>query len=210
MTKIKVCGMRSGTQVSLLADAGADFAGLIFYPLSKRFVGELDNEEKTAIKKTGMKKFGVFVNEEIEVVEKAIEEFDLFAIQLHGDELPEYCIRLRKNIHLVKVFRLQESWDVDDLCRPFMNCADYFLFDNGSGNYGGTGKKFNWQLLKDAHINKPFFLSGGIGPGDAEVVREFEHPFFYGIDINSRFEISPGEKDLSTVRSFINELKKDE
>jgi phosphoribosylanthranilate isomerase len=201
--RVKVCGMKDATQVEQLAAAGAGFYGLIFCKGSKRFVDPENNEMLSATKNTDLPVIGVFVNENIDQLKKIAAKYNLFAVQLHGDETPDYCNEIRKTIRVIKAFRISEGENVDARIKPFMESADYFLFDNGKGGYGGTGEKFNWDILSKAKIAKPFFLSGGIGPGDVDAIKRFQHPFLFAIDINSRFEISPGNKNLDEVELFI-------
>jgi phosphoribosylanthranilate isomerase len=201
--KVKVCGMKDAGQISELEQAGADYCGLIFYKGSKRFLNDENKALFNQIENISILKIGVFVNEEKSRLMEVAKTYGLFAVQLHGDETPEYCREIGKNIKVIKAFRIKDGENVDDTVAPYMEAADFFLFDSGNGDYGGTGKKFNWENLKTATIGKPFFLSGGIGPDDAEAIKNFQHPFLYALDINSRFETSPGFKNLEEVRLFI-------
>ena len=201
--------MKDSSQVKTLDRLKADYCGLIFYEGSKRWVGKPNEIFRGDLDKTAIKKIGVFVNEDPRQVVKIAADYHLYAVQLHGNESPDYCRDVRKTIKVIKVFRLEEGNDADELVLPFMDVADYFLFDNGKGGYGGSGEKFNWDDLRKAKINKPFFLSGGIGPADVALVKSFEHPFLFAIDINSRFEISPGVKDMDKLEVFINAVKEE-
>ena len=110
---------------------------------------------------------------------------------------------------VIKAFRVEDETNIDWLVKEYVDACDFYMFDKGStGLYGGTGQKFNWQLLQSSTIGKPFFLSGGIATGDVEVLRNFTHPYFYGVDINSKFEIKPGIKDIKLVKQFLSDLKK--
>jgi phosphoribosylanthranilate isomerase len=206
--KIKVCGLKEVEQIMGLQAMQVDYAGIIFYEGSKRFIGDPGEDTVGMIRELTVLKVGVFVNQPLTTVEKAIVDFDLSAVQLHGEESPAYAASLPKNIKLIKAFGLDAGSDVDSLVEPYMNCVDLFLFDtsvNGQ-NAGGTGKKFNWDVLQHAKISKPFLLSGGIGPGDEDAIRSFHHPFFFGIDVNSRFETEPGIKDLDSIQKFIEQV----
>jgi phosphoribosylanthranilate isomerase len=111
---------------------------------------------------------------------------------------------------VIKAFRITDSdSNIDWLVKEYDEVCDYYLFDKANaGLYGGAGEKFNWNLLKDSVIGKPFFLSGGISSSDAEALKKFKHPFFYGVDVNSRFEIEPGIKDMKLIKEFVNQIKK--
>lgn len=155
---------------------------------------------------------GVFVNTPYEELMRTVEDYRLDMVQLHGDEIPRYCEQVGNYITVVKAFRLSENDPVEWMAKPYEDACDMFMFDTLGAGYGGTGKKFDWNMLKDAVINKLFFLSGGIEPGDEEKLKEFAKEEIakriFGIDINSKFEISPGVKDMKKVREFVNTLRK--
>ncbi|MDX9882823.1 MAG: phosphoribosylanthranilate isomerase [Prolixibacteraceae bacterium] len=206
--KIKVCGMRDPANIAETAQAQPDFMGFIFHPESKRFAGfDAQPGILGAINET-ICKVGVFVDERVGQVIEISQNWQLGAIQLHGQESPDDCRRIRKSgTPVFKAFSIDGSFDFGTL-EAYRNCCDYFLFDTKGQLPGGTGQKFNWQLLGKYRLDVPFFLSGGIGPGDLESIREFHHPQLFGIDINSGFEISPGVKDVKKVHTFINEVRK--
>ncbi len=205
---IKVCGITTILQLQTLQHLGVDYAGIIFYPGSKRFAAEKLESQKQEVAKTAIKKIGVFVNAQPQEIKNAVADFGLYAIQLHGDENTEFFAALKQSLpaKLIKVFRLTGQQNVDELVKPFAGVCDYFLFDTGTEQFGGSGKKFDWTALEQASINKPFFLSGGIGPEDAEKIKSFRHPFLFTVDINSRFETEPGLKNMELVKQFVNEL----
>ncbi len=205
--KIKVCGITSVEQLSALEAMDVDYAGFIFYSKSARYAGEKLEGHQKEIKTFSIQKVGVFVNEELEEVKRKIGCFGLSAVQLHGDESAEYCLSLMPLAQVVKVFRLKGTEDVQALLEPFKNACHYFLFDTNTKEYGGSGKQFNWKVLEETKLNKPFFLSGGIGPEDVEKIKMFQNPFVHAVDINSCFEKAPGEKDMKTVAQFVNSLK---
>jgi phosphoribosylanthranilate isomerase len=205
--EIKVCGITTMEQLLQLENSGADYAGFIFYPRSKRYVSNHFEKDLEKIRKTQIKKVGVFVDQNYETIVKAIEDYGLHAIQLHGDETDEFCLELMGKVKVIKVFRLAESDNIDALIAPFMEACHYFLFDTDTEGYGGSGKKFNWELIQHASIKKPFFLSGGIGAGDIESIMSFHNPYLFAIDVNSRFETEPGVKDMQMVDSFIKTMK---
>lgn len=206
---IKVCGITEMKQLQQLDGLDIDFAGLIFYPESARFAG--DKLPKKEVKKADfdLKKTGVFVNPELIDVLDAIDDYGLEVVQLHGDESPEMCDDLSGEAEVIKAFRITGEEDIDSLVAPYDAVCDYYLFDTGGlkESFGGTGRQFDWNVLTRAKIEKPFFLSGGIGPEDAARVKAFKHPDLFGVDINSRFEISPGVKDMSKILQFKMGLK---
>lgn len=206
---IKVCGITEMKQLQQLDGLDIDFAGLIFYPESSRYVG--DKLPKKEVKKADfdLKKTGVFVNPELIDVLDAIDDYGLDVVQLHGDESPEMCDDLSSEVEVIKAFRITGEEDIDKLVAPYDAVCDYYLFDTGGlkESFGGTGKQFDWNVLTRAKIEKPFFLSGGIGPEDAARVKAFKHPDLFGVDINSRFEVSPGVKDMSKILQFKMGLK---
>ena len=207
--RIKVCGMTQPEQVAQLAGVGVSFAGFIFYPKSPRYV--FKNMTTTQIRKeNSINKVGVFVNSTIEEVLHMVDECRLHMVQLHGDESPKFCEKIADYVSVVKAFRLSENDSVEWMIRPYMEMCDMFMFDTMGVGYGGTGKKFDWSVLKNETIGKPFFLSGGIEPGDEGKLKEFaEEPVakaLFAVDINSRFELSPGIKDMEKVKQFTKNL----
>jgi phosphoribosylanthranilate isomerase len=204
--KLKVCGITMLEQLQQLEQLGADYAGMIFFEGSKRYMGDKLSGSSEAIRKTSIKKVGVFVNTELEVIEQAIKDYGLYAVQLHGDETDEFCLELMDKAKVIKVFRIAAEASIDALVDPFQAACHYFLFDTDTVSFGGSGKQFDWALLERAAIGKPFFLSGGIGPNEVEKIKIFQHPYLYAIDVNSRFEVEPGVKDMEGVKQFINDL----
>jgi len=199
--------MRDPENISGVIAALPDFLGFIFYPKSKRFVGFEPSPEVLAVVPDSVNKVGVFVDETPEKVLEICQNWKLDVAQLHGNESPEYCRQIKDSgITLFKAFSVDESFDFVML-KAYIGVCDYFLFDTKGQLPGGTGQKFNWQLLENYRGDVPFFLSGGIGPDDLESVLNFRHTQLFGIDINSGFEISPALKDVEKVRSFINEIR---
>jgi len=206
--KIKVCGMRNPENISGVVAALPDYMGFIFYPKSKRFVGFEPSTEILAVVPDSVKKVGVFVDEVPEKVIETVREWKLDVAQLHGNESPEYCKQIKNSgIAVFKAFSVDESFDFTML-KAYSGVCDYFLFDTKGQLPGGTGQKFNWQLLENYQVDVPFFLSGGIGPEDMDIIRQFIHPQLFGIDINSGFEISPALKDVKKVKNFISGIRK--
>ncbi len=208
--KIKVCGNRDLNQLKKLQNLGIDYAGLIFYPQSPRYILKEISGKDVRDLNLSIPKVGVFVNASEEEILKQIEDFDLDLVQLHGDETASFCNRISDQIKVIKAFRIADfDSNIDWLVKEYDEVCDYYLFDKANaGLYGGTGKKFNWDLLENSVIGKPFFLSGGISSGDAEALKTFHHPSFYGVDVNSRFEKEPGIKDLELIKEFVKNLKK--
>ena len=204
--KVKVCGITRMDQLRQLEALGVDYAGMIFFEGSKRYIGEKFHNDSESVRNTGIKKVGVFVNTELEIIEKAIKEYRLYAVQLHGDETDEFCLELMDKAKVIKVFRIGSEESIDALVEPFQAACHYFLFDTDTSSFGGSGKQFNWALLEEAVIGKPFFLSGGIGPEDVAKLEAFQHPYLYAVDVNSRFETEAGVKDMEWVKQFVNEL----
>ena len=201
--------MTDTEQVAALAGLGVSFAGFIFYPKSPRYV--FKNMTTTQIRKeNSINKVGVFVNSTVEEVLHLVDECRLHMVQLHGDESPKFCEKIADYVSVVKAFRLSENDSVEWMIRPYMEVCDMFMFDTMGAGYGGTGKKFDWSVLQNETIGKPFFLSGGIEPGDELKLKEFaEEPVgraLFAVDINSRFEISPGIKDMEKVKQFAKNL----
>jgi phosphoribosylanthranilate isomerase len=209
--RVKVCGMTIPDQVGELDEMGIDFTGFIFYPLSPRFVGNKISAEKVRAIKGRIAKVGVFVNATYEELMRTVDEYRLDMVQLHGDENPRYCERIADYISVIKAFRLSENDNIEWMARPYHDVCDMYMFDTMGAGYGGTGKKFDWNMLKQANISKPFFISGGIRPGDEEELKNFlQEPVaknLFAVDINSRFEISPGVKDMEKVKGFVGKLK---
>jgi phosphoribosylanthranilate isomerase len=209
--RVKVCGMTEIDQVKQLDAMGVDFAGFIFYPKSPRYVLRHLSGEQVKKARLRLGKVGVFVNAGYDEVMKQVDSFGLDMVQLHGDETPRFCEQLANYISVIKVFRLGENDPVEWLVKSYQDVADMFLFDTEGVGYGGTGKKFNWDTLKPVNIDKLFFLSGGIEPGDVERLKAFEREpvarKLFAIDVNSKFETSPGVKDLKKIRTLLDAVK---
>ena len=199
--------MRTPENISGVAFAFPDYLGFIFYPKSKRFVGMEPSQKIMAIVPDSVKKVGVFVDETPEKVLEICQKWKLNVVQLHGLETPEYCQQIQDSgITVFKAFSVDDQFDFEIL-NAYSGVCDYFLFDTKSQLPGGTGQKFNWQLLENYKVDVPFFLSGGISPDDLDAVLNFRHPQLFGIDINSGFEISPGLKDVEKVKNFISGIR---
>lgn len=204
--KIKVCGMREPDNIRDISGLLPDYMGFIFYQGSKRFAGGLPTEIRADLP-SFVKKVGVFVNEDKKRLLETCSAYGIGTVQLHGDESARYCENLVENgLRIIKVFSVDKALDTNAM-RPFHEACSYFLFDTSADEFGGSGEKFDWNLLKDYDLEIPFFLSGGIGPDDARMIRELEHPMLFGVDINSRFETSPGIKDIELCEKFIGRIR---
>ncbi|MBC7887604.1 MAG: phosphoribosylanthranilate isomerase [Ferruginibacter sp.] len=208
---IKVCGITQLKQLQQLDGLNIAFAGLIFHKESPRYVvGKISKEELQATD-FDVKKVGVFVNAAYPEIMQMIEDYDLDVVQLHGDETPELCGQLSDDVEVIKAFSIGEgSASIDGMLADYDDVCDYYLFDTASkdGRAGGTGEKFDWKLISKSKIEKPFFLSGGIGVEDVAKIKAFKHPDYFGIDVNSRFEKSPGVKDMALLLQLKQGLKK--
>ena len=209
--RIKVCGITNVQQIHQIDELGVEFCGFIFYPKSQRFIFKYLTAEDLKKIKGKINKVGVFVNAKVDEILKMVDDCGLYLVQLHGNETPYECEKISNYITTIKAFRLSDDDDILWKIRNYRDVADMFLFDTQGVGYGGTGKKFNWEKLKDLDIQKPFFLSGGIQPEDVFALHEFAQTAvakdLFAVDINSKFEIAPGLKNINLIEKFINELK---
>lgn len=204
---IKICGMREPQNIKAVAELEPDLMGFIFYPGSPRFAGEMLIPDILHNMGSAIRKTGVFVNPDFDEIISVATRYHLDTVQIHGNISPVLCHRLKTaGIYVFMAFNIDSNEDFKK-CIEFINCTEYFLFDNATDKYGGSGQKFNWDILEKYHLEHPFFLSGGIGPLDAERIAEIKNPSFHGVDLNSRFEIRPGVKDLDKLKKFIHELR---
>ncbi|MDR3219174.1 MAG: phosphoribosylanthranilate isomerase [Dysgonamonadaceae bacterium] len=182
-----------------------DMMGLIFYEKSPRYAGGLAADTLDIVPPSILK-IGVFVNASQACVLDTVQRYRLQAVQLHGNESPVFCRELQaQGIQVIKAFSIEESKDFT-YCTLYDKCCDFFLFDTKTLQYGGSGKKFDWQILSAYTGKTPFFLSGGIGLEDAESIRNLNFPGLYAIDLNSKFEILPGTKDIEKIKTFLTAL----
>ncbi|WP_301401557.1 phosphoribosylanthranilate isomerase [Polaribacter huanghezhanensis] len=209
--KLKVCGMKYVENIQQVAALQPDYLGFIFYDKSKRNFDGMIPELPKSIKKTG-----VFVNAKIDEVVSKIKQYNLQAVQLHGDESVNYINELKclfersRELEIIKVFGIKDKFDFDVL-KPYLEVVDYFLFDTKGKERGGNGITFDWKVLEKYPFTKPFFLSGGIGLGEVKVLQSFlrkqESKYCYALDINSQFEIKAGLKSVDNIEKFKNEIK---
>ena len=206
--KVKVCGMRDAENIREVEALGIDMMGFIFYPKSSRYVSA-----RPAYLPQKCKRVGVFVDEDIENIKKIADDYALDFIQLHGHESPDFIRMLKFKVsgfrfQVIKAFNIAIKEDLD-ATTPYEGLVDYFLFDTKGPSVGGNGEKFDWSVLEAYNGDTPFLLSGGIGPDDAERILDYHHPKCIGIDLNSRFEIEPGIKDITKLKTFLNYGKQD-
>tara|TARA_Y100000768_G_scaffold158138_1_gene118044 strand:+ start:1526 stop:2149 length:624 start_codon:yes stop_codon:yes gene_type:complete len=203
--KIKICGLKFESNILGLSKIEPDYMGFIFWEKSKRHVkGSTPNLSQTKIKKTG-----VFVNADFEKIKEKVYVHKLKAIQLHGEESPEFCKKIKAfGVEIIKAFSIDENFNFDIL-KKYDLCSDYFLFDTKGKSPGGNGISFDWEILRNYKYEKKIFLSGGIGVdsiNDIKKLKNFDLPLFC-IDINSKFELNPGKKNIELIKSFKNNLE---
>ncbi len=205
---IKVCGMRDPENISELVDIRPDYVGFILYPHSKRFVGTLDPEALSKIPGS-VKKTGVFVDEAMDVIADEVIKYNLDAVQLHGDESPDFCMSLKKFLHnmqtekdveIIKAFGITKEFDFGTLT-GYEDFVEFYLFDTSTVGHGGSGLTFDWAILNDYKGKKPYFLSGGLSPDNLHAISEIKDVRLHGVDLNSKFEVEPGLKDISKLKS---------
>lgn len=202
---IKVCGMRHADNIRQVEALGPDWMGLIFWPRSSRCV-----DRRPDYLPTRARRVGVFVDQPADEIVRIARDYRLDAIQLHGHETPADLNRLRAVLGtapaLIKAFSIATA---DDLERTadYDGAADYLLFDTKTPLAGGSGRQFDWRVLDAYHGTTPFLLSGGIGPDDTGRLAAFHHPRCIGIDLNSRFELEPGLKDVEKLKTFIKKIR---
>lgn len=220
---IKVCGLKDADNMRGVAEAGADWLGMIFWDKSPRCVDMQriptglmpDRSGSIGSSPIGKcKRVGVFVDATPQYIITRVVQFGLDAIQLHGHETPTMIRNLRatlvpdllQSITIIKAISISQKEDMER-CRDYEDAVDLFLFDTKCKCVGGSGESFDWSIIDDYDYSKPFILSGGIGPDDAPKIKALNHPQMIGIDVNSRFEVSPGIKDIDNVKSFIHAMR---
>ena len=206
--KIKICGMKFQNNIAEIGSLKPDFMGFIFYPKSKRFVGENFSLEFIQNVSQSIKKVGVFVNESPEIILEKVNKFRLDIVQLHGNESVADCQFLQdENIKIIKAFLVDETYDFAVL-KSYEPLCEYFLFDTKTPDYGGSGKTFDWQLLDNYKLEKPFFLSGGLNLESIEKVKKLNYPMLIGLDFNSQLEDEDFKKNIQKVTEVIRQAKR--
>ena len=217
---VKVCGLRDSENIRQVAALGVDWIGMIVWEKSPRNVTMIPSHAGIIPDRASLSplatnnsplKVGVFVDEMAQNIITRVVNFQLDLIQLHGHETPTLIRNLRRtlaDIRPVKVIKAISVSSRDDIAayKDYADCVDYFLFDTKCPSVGGSGQQFDWSVLDAYDGEVPFLLSGGIGPDDAERVRNFHHPKCIGIDLNSRFETEPGLKDITKLKQFLEQL----
>ena len=200
--KLKVCGMKYSQNITEIENLFPDLMGFIFYEKSKRFFNlpEINLNNK-------VKRVGVFVNENIQEIKNKIKKYKLDYVQLHGEENVNFCHSLQPFVKIIKVFKIDYNFNFKKT-EEFEEVCDYFLFDTKSQLHGGSGKKFDWDLLKNYNGKKDFFLSGGIDISDIEEIKKIVNSYpIAGIDVNSKFELDNLEKDKEKINLLIKKLR---
>ena len=201
--KLKVCGMREKNNIISLADLKPNYIGFIFWISSTRYVDQSTPSLPEAIKKTG-----VFVDATIDFIQSMVQNHELKAVQLHGEETPDYCSIIQKfGVEVIKSFSIKDQFDYNKIS-TYEDYCDYYLFDTKGKLPGGNGYVFDWTLLNAYPSEKPFFLSGGIGSNELIKIKNLINTSLplYSIDVNSKFEYSPGLKNIDLIRQFKKQL----
>lgn len=190
--------MKQPENIQEVSAFAPNYLGFIFFEKSPRNFDAVIPEVSPEIKKTG-----VFVDASSEFILKKVRKHDLQAVQLHGNESPELCAVLKEEgIEVIKVFSVKDSFDFSIL-QPYEGKVDFFLFDTKGKARGGNGIIFDWEILRNYPSKTPFFLSGGLGLEEVVKLQEFDFPeTFYGIDVNSRFEVEPGFKNIEDLKKL--------
>lgn len=208
--KLKICGLRDKENIQAIMDvATPDYAGFIFYEKSPRYIADEAMQQviHQNVIPDSVNKVGVFVNEDMAVMEEKAERFQLDFLQLHGNEPAKLCETLRnKGYRVIKAFSLEKKFDFD-LLLDYMPHVNFFLFDTKGENFGGNGYSFDWDILKSYDQKVPFFLSGGIGLHNIEEVKDCLDMNIHALDVNSKFEVSPGQKDVPALQELKTIIK---
>jgi phosphoribosylanthranilate isomerase len=202
--KLKICGLRDKENIEQILELKPDFVGFIFYEKSSRNVGNNLNLDGLNFGKT--KKVGVFVDAETDFILEKIEKYGLEIVQLHGSETPDFCAKIRRNCLIFKAFGVDSTFDFEQLL-PFKNAVDYFLFDTKTSAHGGSGATFDWEILQKIPADLPWILSGGLSLENIEFFLKSDFPKPFALDVNSRFEVSAGMKDLEKLEMLVVNLE---
>ena len=204
--KIKICGMKYPENIQEIAALQPDYLGFIFYDKSPRML-----ENEIPILEKSITKVGVFVNATVKEIEEKAKQHQLEIIQLHGEESPDFCQSVQQlKLKVIKSFNIDNQFNFKIL-EEYKTYCDYFLFDTKGQQYGGNGTVFDWTLLSQHHLPKPYFLSGGIGPESISDLKAFistaAAQYCHAIDLNSLFETQPGQKNPETLKTFLKKIK---
>lgn len=199
MINIKVNGIVELKQLKQLDGLDIEFAGFDFDKGSPRYIGSKVTGRELSAADFDTRKVGIFVNTDYEEIKKAIDEYGLDVVQLHGDETPALCEELSEETEIIKTFKINASTaSIEEMIEDYDEVCDYYLLDIAQAD---------WKQLAKTRIEKPFFLGGGIGPGDIKKLKTFSHPDFFGVDINEQFEKNAGVKDMVGILQFKKGLK---
>ncbi len=204
--RIKVCGLTNNQNIKEISALGPDYMGFIFYKPSPRDVSMIIGNLELDSIPVEIRKVAVFVNASTETILPVVERYSFDLVQLHGDESAGQCNSLRSTVGVIKAFRVGER--LPENIHEYEGCCDFFLFDTAGRHYGGNGFAFDHTLLDTYSGNTPFFLSGGVSPSDISHLNSFTNPLCYAVDINSRFETSPGVKNVNQIKTFINSINR--
>ncbi|MEQ9298792.1 MAG: phosphoribosylanthranilate isomerase [Cyclobacteriaceae bacterium] len=197
--------MRNPENIAELRELDIDWIGMIFYSKSPRCV----EQSLEQLSFNGLQRVGVFVDESLTSIRDKTFRYGLNIIQLHGSETPEICSQVKRlGVKVIKAISVSSKADLLNVS-SFEGVIDYLLLDTKSDVKGGSGQKFDWSILESYTADIPFLISGGIGSEDTQAIAQIDHPKLAGVDLNSRFEISPGLKDVVLVKSFVEELRKE-
>ncbi|WP_044210779.1 phosphoribosylanthranilate isomerase [Flammeovirga sp. OC4] len=207
IVKLKVCGMRDKQNISDVLTLEPDYLGFIMYPPSSRYIEREDVSFLEQKWNSSTKRVGVFVNETVENILASAKKYHFDVIQLHGSESPEEAKQLKEEgLEIFKVFGIKDEFNFSALT-PYEPYIDAFLFDTKSKQHGGTGRTFDWGVLKQYSSTKPFFLSGGVSLENIKDLTILEDLPFKGLDVNSKFEIEPAMKDIAMVTELSDWVK---
>ena len=200
--------MRDVENIKAVSNLPIDYMGFIFYEKSPRYVSNFPSLKDLESFGFKAKKVGVFVNADLHFVVTKVLENQLDIAQLHGKEMVEYISELKfmlPHLGIWKAFSVDEIFDFNDT-KTYGNCADIFLFDTKSPQHGGAGIKFDWSSLTNYQGETPFMLAGGITENDVEAIKNLKSqiPNLFGLDLNSKFEISPALKDVEKLKRFLS------
>lgn len=202
--KIKICGLKDPDNIKAVSAFTPDYMGFICYALSPRFIADMPANALEFLP-ASINKTAVFVNENEANINLLLDKFKFDAIQLHGNESPEFSNSFKGRVKVIKAFGLNSDFDFAQL-NDYAGKVDFFLFDTKTELHGGSGKSFDWNILNNYKLKVPFFLSGGLSPENLDEVRQIDHPQFYGVDLNSRFETAPGLKDIKKLKQAFDML----
>lgn len=203
--KLKVCGMRETENIGSVALRNPDFMGFIFHRASPRHVGDQFSIPDLP---GAIARVGVFVEQSADEIIFLQKRHSLDFIQLHGGQSESTCSDLKeRGLQIIKVFSVGSSFDFN-IVKKFAGLCDYFMFDTKSDEHGGSGKRFDWNLLNKYRLNVPFFLSGGLNLSNIDEALALNHPQLFSLDVNSGIEIEPGLKDVEKLDLIIKQIRK--